>query len=262
METLYCQCFCYLINSKAYTSFFVFTDNKLVIVEKGKGYEAKNEYEALIKITNRMLLELEEKYNKSLLDKKIILAIANEEVHTDLIAESKKIGLDTSVDGLYKYLFDFIKKYNVLLTLDINDYLLKDTSLNINFTHYFKLFELINKMYFEVRKSQLINKRYHKELSRYDMAIQDILHFIEFTDLNADKKIEFVDTIRKIRERRRKLKNEMEILTRFAHPLNKILGTVDRMTIKSNSNLSENEVFKYKQMFSTKVAREKLLKTL
>ena len=257
METLYCQCFCDFFESIYYTSYLVYTDKEIYILEKIKRFEATNEYEALIKLVNRIILKLEAEYTSCLADKNIVFIINNKELINDLTSGIKRSNLDCSINGLYKQIADRVKNIGITFREDFDEQLLQGTVVG----DYSKFYKLIIKLYLIIRKSQGMNEEYYKSLSKHNMAIQDILHFIEFTELVIDKKIEYVDTIKKIRRERRELKNKIEVLGYFSPPLGYLLNTLD-MFFNLQECQNHGEILKHKEMFSTKEAREKLLSSL
>ncbi|MBU3190749.1 hypothetical protein K9O30_15000 [Clostridium bowmanii] len=257
METLYCQCFCDFFRNIYYTSYLIYTVNEIFILEKIKRFEATNEYEALIKLINRIILKLETEYTSCLADKNVVFIINNEELINDLTSETKRANLDCSMNGLYKQIADSVKNMGITFREDFDEQLLRGTVVE----DYSKFYKFIIMLYLTIRKSQGMNEEYYKSLSKYNMAIQDILHFIEFAELDRAKKIEYMDTIKKIRKKRRELKNEIEVLGYFSPPLGYLLNTLDMFfNLQESQNYCES--LKHKQMFSTKEARKKLLSSL
>jgi hypothetical protein len=205
-----------------------------------------------------MTLKLKKTYNYNLLKVKIIFIINNEELVRDLTEESRRKDLDSSIKGLYEYVYKFIQEYNVILISKLDE----NSSEIQNVKVIDKFYELTNRLYSIIKKSQVIKAEYHVKIAQCDKATQDILHFIEFTNFNTDKKIELVDTVKKVREERRYLKNEVELLANFSRPLSYISNTLDSMFRNLNEVISDEEVMRYKKIFSTKGAREILLRLL
>ncbi len=61
-------------------------------------------------------------------------------------------------------------------------------------------------------RAQKCNDILNGDLSKSDLAIQDILHYIEFEDINTVLAYAAVKKIKELRELRRKIKNELEPL--------------------------------------------------
>jgi hypothetical protein len=240
-----------------YTSYLVSTVNEVFLVEKNKRFEATNEYEALVKLINRLVLKFEDEYKNDIIDKNIVLIVNNSELVTDLMSEDKRSDLPPSLNGLYVKIYNTMRDMNFTIIENLDGNLLSDTIIG----DYSKFYKLVINLYLIIKEYQDINDEYYKKISKNDMAIQDILHFIEFSDPIMDKKVEYVDTIKKIRGDRRKIKNELAVLKQFSRPFNNISNTLNRLFNLQKSKNSY-ELDKYKKMFSTKEAREKLLKTL
>lgn len=257
METLYCQCFCDFLDGMYYSSYLVSTVNEIFLAKKIKRFEATNEYEALVTIIHRLIVKLEDDYKRYLIDKNIFLIVNNKELIADLTLENRRLDLPPSINELYIKVYDTVRKNNITIIDDLEENLLNNTIMGC----YNKFYKLATKLSLIVMNFQNVNEECYKRLSKNDMSIQDILHFIEFSNLSIDKRIEYVDTIKKIREDRRELKNELIFLNHFSRPLNKISNTINGLfnLEKSKDNY---ELYKYKQIFSTKGARDKLLKTL
>jgi hypothetical protein len=230
-----------------YTSYLVSTVNEVFLVEKNKRFEATNEYEALVKLINRLVLKFEDEYKNDIIDKNIVLIVNNSELVTDLMSEDKRSDLPPSLNGLYVKIYNTMRDMNFTIIENLDGNLLSDTIIG----DYSKFYKLVINLYLIIKEYQDMN----------DMSIQDILHFIEFSDPIMDKKVEYVDTIKKIRGDRRKIKNELAVLKQFSRPFNNISNTLNRLFNLQKSKNSY-ELDKYKKMFSTKEAREKLLKTL
>lgn len=78
-----------------------------------------------------------------------------------------------------------------------------------------------------------------EKLIKVDQEIQDLLHFMEFTSLNASDGYKYYKQLQTARQTRRKIKNELELLEpvkellSFVKPteknINKVLGDVRRI---------------------------------
>lgn len=126
----------------------------------------------------------------------------------------------------------------------------------------YKFYKLVDKIYLEINKLTDLHKECSNELSKCDLEIQDMLHLAELTDIDNDKKVDFVDAIKKVRERRRNYKNELELITYFTQPFSRMKKILNN--VKTNAKREEIKVDyqKLKDMFSTKKTREETLKNL
>lgn len=62
------------------------------------------------------------------------------------------------------------------------------------------------------------------QLSNYDCMTQDLLHYIEKENLDAIKMCKVVRELKKIRLKRRKIKNDMELTRTFDNNKNKLIN--------------------------------------
>ena len=65
-----------------------------------------------------------------------------------------------------------------------------------------------------------------RELSRLDLLQNDILHKIELTNFNAAEGYAFAQALKLTREKRRRVKNELEILTAVSNSVKSLYGNI------------------------------------
>lgn len=67
-----------------------------------------------------------------------------------------------------------------------------------------------------------------EELSNYDKRTADLLHYIENNTLKAPQSCRIVKELKKIRQERRKIKNDMELTKVYRDNINKLINTDNR----------------------------------
>ena len=80
-------------------------------------------------------------------------------------------------------------------------------------------------------------------LSELDCKQQDLLHYIENNKINVLWCYRMIKEIKKIREKRRKVKNDMELLSKYNEHKNKMIS-------KENRQFLLAEVYKKEKMLS------------
>ena len=83
------------------------------------------------------------------------------------------------------------------------------------------------------------------ELSVYDKKTTDLLHFIENNNLNAAQSCKIIKEIKKIRQERRKIKNDMEISKVYRDNINKLIN-------KDTRNILVNKIHKTEKQLESK----------
>ena len=89
-----------------------------------------------------------------------------------------------------------------------------------------------------------------KELSNCDLREQDILHYIESEKFNSVDGYKLAKKIKEIRQERRKVKNQLNLIKVFQDNSNKMINSSNRKFLittlsKTNKKLLESE-YKYK----------------
>lgn len=257
METLYCQCFYNLYNNKNYSGYILLCGSHLISSEV-KVFGSNTEYEAVIKILHRMLFKITQPQIDRLKNSQLILEIKNKQVKEDLLSKQIKENLDASIKGLYIFIYSAINKYKIKLVDDFIEYSFNDNSIS----EYLFMYQIINKIFLLIRRSKGIVEDAYIQLSCKDSAIQDILHFIELSEINDKKKIEFIDVLKKLRLERRCIKDELEISKILNGSFSKIESNMKKVVL-TNDQTDYNVLLQiYKPIFATKVSREKLLSSL
>ena len=75
------------------------------------------------------------------------------------------------------------------------------------------------------------------ELSRLDLMQQDLLHYIEFNKLSTNEAYRLVREIKKVRKKRRRVKNDIDLMARYNVQINKLV-------FKENRQFLLTELFK------------------
>lgn len=84
-----------------------------------------------------------------------------------------------------------------------------------------------------------------ENLSVYDKKTTDLLHFIENNNLNAAQSCRIIKEIKKIRQERRKIKNDMEISKVYRDNINKLIN-------KDTRNILVNKMHKTQKQLESK----------
>lgn len=82
-------------------------------------------------------------------------------------------------------------------------------------------------------------------LSELDCKMQDLLHYIENNKINVLWCYRMIKEIKQIREKRRKVKNDMELLSKYNEQKNKMISKENRQFLlteiyKKEKTLSKN----------------------
>lgn len=98
---------------------------------------------------------------------------------------------------------------------------------------------------FEDNKEQLV-----QELSTCDLKEQDVLHYIELEKFNCVDGYKLAKKLKEIRQERRKVKNQLNLIKVFQDNSNKLINSSNRKFLitslaKENKKLLESE-YKYK----------------
>ena len=68
----------------------------------------------------------------------------------------------------------------------------------------------------------------NEELSKVDCKMQDLLHYIEFNKISVKWCYRMIKEMKNLREQRRKIKNDMELLSKYTEQKNKLLSLDNR----------------------------------
>lgn len=68
----------------------------------------------------------------------------------------------------------------------------------------------------------------NEELSKVDCKMQDLLHYIEFNKISVKWCYRMMKEMKNLREQRRKIKNDMELLSKYTEQKNKLLSSDNR----------------------------------
>ena len=80
-------------------------------------------------------------------------------------------------------------------------------------------------------------------LSDLDLKQQDLLHYLENNILKTNECYRIIKELKKIREKRRKIKNDMDLLSKYNEHKNKLLS-------KSNRSFLLSEIHKKEKLLS------------
>lgn len=80
------------------------------------------------------------------------------------------------------------------------------------------------------------------ELSNYDKRTTDLLHYIENNNLNAPQSCRIVKELKKIRQERRKIKNDMEISKVYKDNINKLVNIDSRNMLMTKVHKTEKQL--------------------
>lgn len=90
------------------------------------------------------------------------------------------------------------------------------------------------------------------ELSRNDLAIQDILHFIEFSYIDSILAYPTIKKLKELRLERRAIKNELE-------PLQKLICSIDKSKLqKVHAEITKMEEVQKVRKYTPRIYREGL----
>lgn len=99
------------------------------------------------------------------------------------------------------------------------------------------------------------------ELSNYDKRTTDLLHYIENNNLNAPQSCRIVKELKKIRQERRKIKNDMEISKVYKDNINKLINVDSRNMLMTKVYKIEKQLeSEYQNRIYTQEDIDKLLK--
>lgn len=88
------------------------------------------------------------------------------------------------------------------------------------------------------------------ELSKLDLQEQDLLHYIEFNKINVLWCYHMVREIKNVRQQRRKIKNDKELIARFNHIKNQLIFKNNRQALLDElkeKDVSLNQPYKNRQ---------------
>ena len=81
-----------------------------------------------------------------------------------------------------------------------------------------------------------------EELSNYDKRTTDLLHYIENNNLNAPQSCKIIKEIKKIRQERRKIKNDMELSKIYKDNINKLVNIDSRNMLMTKVHKTEKQL--------------------
>lgn len=81
-----------------------------------------------------------------------------------------------------------------------------------------------------------------EELSNYDKRTTDLLHYIENNNLNAPQSCKIIKEIKKIRQERRKIKNDMELSKVYKDNINKLVNIDSRNMLMTKVHKTEKQL--------------------
>ena len=81
-----------------------------------------------------------------------------------------------------------------------------------------------------------------EEISNYDKMTSDLLHYIENNNLNAPQSCKIIKEIKNIRQKRRKVKNDMEISRVYNDNKNKLLNKDSRTMLSAKIHKTEKQL--------------------
>lgn len=81
-----------------------------------------------------------------------------------------------------------------------------------------------------------------EELSNYDKRTTDLLHYIENNNLNAPQSCKIIKEIKKIRQERRKIKNDMELSKVYKDNINKLVNIDSRNMLMTKIHKTEKQL--------------------
>lgn len=264
---IYCKCYCSLFGGKSYTK-YVIEQNEKIVDYGSQIYRVNNKYEGYVKILNYLSLRIEKLLNGNITYSSVVIMFDNEELIKDLSAEVA-VTIDKGSDNDFSELFSFIKSKNIILKQLSNEgnYISEYKNESLELFKY-KEEELYNNVKMLlcivdniVKKDE---KYYSNRISQLDLMVQDILHFVENKELDSVKKIEYIDSLKKIRQIRRNTKNNREIAEQFRTILFRLkyVLTTELEKKNDNVNISKYEFQEFKKKFSSKEARKSLLNYL
>lgn len=100
-----------------------------------------------------------------------------------------------------------------------------------------------------------------EELSNYDKRTTDLLHYIENNSLNAPQSCKIIKEIKKIRQERRKIKNDMELSKVYKDNINKLVNADSRKILMTKIHKIEKQLeSKYQNRIYTQEDIDNLLK--
>ena len=100
-----------------------------------------------------------------------------------------------------------------------------------------------------------------EELSNYDKRTTDLLHYIESNSLNAPQSCKIVKEIKKVRQERRKIKNDMELSRVYRDNINKLINVDSRNILMTKIHKMEKQLeSEYQNRVYTQEDIENILK--
>lgn len=263
---IYCRCYCSFVAGKAYMGYDI-EQNKKIIIHESKTYKTDSEYEGYLKVLNYLILKIEKLYCNDI-ENLVVIMLDNKELISDLNSDTGRI-VDIDKDNNFSELYNSINTKNIKIELLNNEsdniMVYKDESLDLLRSKKKELHDNVKILLGIVDDALKKDSKYYSDkISELDLMVQDILHFIESRDFSFDKKAEYIDSLKKIRQMRRDIKNDREIREQFRIFLCKFKGAlkVELRKKNNNINISDYEFHEFKRIFSSKEARNNLLNYL
>ena len=99
------------------------------------------------------------------------------------------------------------------------------------------------------------------ELSKVDCKMQDLLHYIEFNKISVKWCYRMMKEMKELRGKRRKIKNDMEILSKYNETKTKLLTSDNRKLLMTEIYKKDKQLNQpYKNREYTEEDMQKILK--
>lgn len=99
------------------------------------------------------------------------------------------------------------------------------------------------------------------ELSKVDCKMQDLLHYIEFNKISVKWCYRMMKEMKELREKKRKIKNDMEILSKYNETKTKLLTSDNRKFLMTEIYKKDKQLNQpYKNREYTEEDMQKILK--
>lgn len=80
------------------------------------------------------------------------------------------------------------------------------------------------------------------KLSEVDQKTQDLLHYIEYNKISILWAYKYIVLLKKLRVERRKIKNDMTILSKYSEQKNKLLSSTNRKFLMNEIHKTEKQL--------------------